>query len=339
MFKDCKTANETHKTLVKIIKNTSLSDIQEEIAKSFYNVDSIVKFIYIAIITNNNAILHGPGGFGKSQIIKAFFKFFNIEPIVVVGHSGMDVEALLGIPNIKKLTEESAYEIAFEKSVFAKPGVLILEEFLDVKPVVASALKDIITEGGYRRGDEFIPSKIGSIFICSNKSPDEVVVDLSTAAFYKERFPVSEYVIWSDYSSKAYLNLFDTVFGLDFNNKEKLQLVAEVCAISCTSDIIISPRIAINAAHLFLGTEDIESLNMISSLDLSKIDEIKSRLRIESQQKYLGVKFINLISLLLSAEAFFNKTFLSMTSLSIFGNFSYIASIFDSTLLILFLIE
>ncbi len=298
MFKDCNTSDETHNKLVEIVKRTKLIDIQKSIAEKFYNVDDIVKFIYTSIIAGGNGILHGPGGFGKSQVIKAFFNYFDIQPLIVLGHSGTDIESLLGIPNIKKLTEESIYEIAFENSIFSKPGILIFEEFLDVKPVVASALKDIITEGGYRRGDEFIPSKIGSMFICSNKSPDEVVIDFSTAAFYKERFPYSKYVAWDDYSAKSYLNLFKVVYKDEFEANEKaFRLIAEICSSSCTPDTVISPRISLDAVEIFKVDNDVESLHNISSLNLSKIDEIKSRLRIEDQYKRLNSNFSELIDL------------------------------------------
>jgi hypothetical protein len=221
----------------------------------------------------------------------------------VVGHSGTDVESLLGIPNIKKLTDDSIYEIAFENSVFSKPGILIFEEFLDVKPAVASALKDIITEGGYRRGDEFIPSRVGSMFICSNKAPDEVVIDFSTAAFYKERFPYSKYVIWNEYSGQEYLNLFKLVYGDRYKEEESaFKLIAELCAVSCTSDSIISPRMAFSAMDLFLINKDIKILDMVSAINTNRLDEIQHKLRLEKQFQHLNSKFIDLIDIISDME-------------------------------------
>ncbi len=295
MFEACNTAKETREELIKIVSSVNLITIQNSIAKEFYNVDDVIEFLYNAIIAGGNGILHGPGGFGKSEITKAFFKYFGITPLIVVGHSGTDIESLLGIPNIKKLTDESVHEIAFEKSVFSKAGILIFEEFLDVKPSVASALKDIITEGGYRRGDEFIHSKVGSMFICSNKAPEEVVIDFSTAAFYKERFPYSKYVIWNDYSSIVYLDLFKLVYS-DIFEKEisSFKLIAELCAGSCSSDVIISPRMAFNTINLFLINKDVNSLNMITSIDTSKINEIQTALRLEEEHKHLNTKFLDL---------------------------------------------
>ena len=303
MFETCNTAKETREELIKLVSSVNLVDVQKSIAKEFYNVEDVVEFIYNTIIAGGNAILHGPGGFGKSEITKAFFKYFDITPLVVVGHSGTDIESLLGIPNIKKLTEESIHEVAFENSVFSKPGILIFEEFLDVKPSVASALKDIITEGGYRRGDELIPSKIGSMFICSNKAPDEVVIDFSTAAFYKERFPYSKYIIWSDYSSKEYLNLFKLVYKDKFEEDEaSFKLIAELCSGSCNADTIISPRMAFNTMNLFLIKKDTKLLDMVASIDTSKLNEIQTKLRLERQYEHLNFKFEALIKLVSSLK-------------------------------------
>ena len=303
MFESCSTAKDTRNELIKIVRDKELKEVQKHIAKEFYNVDSVVEFLYNSILAGGNGILYGPGGFGKSEITKAFFKFYDISPLVMVGNSGTDIEALLGIPDIKKLTEESIYEIAFEKSIFGKAGVLILEEFLDVKPTVAAALKDIITEGGYRRGDEFIPSKVGLIFICSNKSPDEVVIDFSTAAFYKERFPYSKYIIWSDYSSHSYLELFKLKYSDIFEQEEKsFKLLAELCSGSCNPSIIISPRIAFSTVNLFMLNKDVHALEMISSIDTTKLNEIETKLRLEYQYKHLNSKFVTLTQLVSSLK-------------------------------------
>ncbi len=295
MLESCKTSQETFDNIAAIVEKIPLKEVQQAISENFYNVDDIVEFLYLTLTSKGNGILHGPGGFGKSQVTKAFLDFYDIPTIVKVGHSGMDIESLLGIPNMKKLTEESIYEVAFENSVFLLPGVLILEEFLDVRPTVAAALKDILTEGGYRQGNQFIDSRIGSVIICSNKSPEEVSVDLSTAAFYKERFPYSLNVFWDDFSVNSYLNLFKTVYDDINQNIDLYKLIAEICSASCFSDTTISPRIAFKAVDIFKVSENIESLKLISSLDLSKIDEIRAKLNQEKQFILLNKKFTKLI--------------------------------------------
>ena len=306
-FKNCTNSTETYALVAKIVSNTKLAEVQKALSEKFYNIDNVVEFLYLTFTAKGNAILYGPGGFGKSNITKAFLNFFNIPIITKVGHSSMDVESLLGIPNIKKLTEESKYEISFENSVFNIPGVLILEEFLDVRPTVAAALKDVLTEHGYREGNTFTPSKNGPIVICSNKSPDEVSTDLSTAAFYKERFPYSLYVLWDEYKAIDYFNLYSILYDTSKEDSNKFKLLAEICAASNKNDVIISPRIAIKALELFEQAHTINNLKYISSIDLSKIDEIHHKLTVDRQYKHLHSKFDSLKRELLNFNNFSNE--------------------------------
>lgn len=277
-FSTCTTSKDTYNKVAEIVKSKSLDEVKAHIAKKFFNVDDVVEFLYIVLTSQGNGILHGPGGFGKSQITKEFLSFYGIPVSVKVGHSAMDVEALLGIPNIKKLTEESEYEIVFEKSIFNIPSVIILEEFLDVRPTVASALKDIITEGGYRQDDRFIASRSGPMIICSNKSPEEVSIDLSTAAFYKERFPYSSYVCWDKFTKEYYHKLFGTVFDDVDTYKQQYELLSTICAYSSVNDNIVSPRVAIKARDAYITTNKVTSLRYIPSLDFSKIEEVQKEL-------------------------------------------------------------
>jgi len=286
-FEDCQTSEETYDLVARIVSNTRLSDVQETLAKQFYNIDDVVEFLYLTCVSKGNAILHGPGGFGKSAITKAFFEYFNIPIITKVGHSSMDVEALLGIPNMKQLMENSKYTVAFENSMFIYQGVLILEEFLDVRPTVAAAMKDVITEGGYRQDNKFMSSRNGPMIICSNKSPEEVSTDFSTAAFYKERFPYSKYVIWNSFTMSDYMELFNTIYSIPEIQREHYMLIAGLCAESNTFENIISPRLAIKAVDIYMKSGKIDSITYISSINISKLDEISNKISIARNSKYL----------------------------------------------------
>jgi hypothetical protein len=277
----CKTSEEVKNAIAKRVGSVRLSVVKEDLSKKFYAMDNAIEALYYAMLTSNNIVLYGAGGFGKSKLTEEFLNYFGIPHFVKVGHSGMDVEALLGIPNIKKLMEESEYKVAFEKSVFANKGALVLEEFLDVRPTVAAALKDIITEGGLREGDKLIASKIGPIIICSNKTPDEMAIDRSTAAFYKDRFPFSVNVIWESFLTSDYLNLFKTVKAdIVEENLSSMKLIAEICSFS-SLDKAVSPRVALEALNLFLESKSINSLKFIAELNLSEVREIKNRLRMQ----------------------------------------------------------
>lgn len=277
--KECTDSEATYTHIQKVVSSVPLSKVITDLSTKFYKSNEVIEFLYSVLTSRGNGILHGPGGFGKSHITKEFLKYYNIDSVVKVGNSSTDVESLLGIPNIEKLTKDSEYNVAFNKSVFSIPGVLILEEFLDVKPTVAAALKDILSEGGYRQGNEFTKSLIGPIIICSNKTPEEVSVDLSTAAFYKERFPYSSYVCWEDFSYTAFFEFFKLLYGDEVDTMDQYQLLADICSTSCTNDNIISPRLAIKARDLFISSGNIKSLKYISSIDYSKIETVEYNLK------------------------------------------------------------
>ena len=274
-FEKCESSLETTELVKSIVSKVPLSKVQKDLSKQFHNAEKTIEVLYHAFTTGSNAILYGPGGFGKTEITSAFLRYFKIPSFVKVGYSGMDVEALLGIPNIKKLMDESEYKVAFEKSVFNNSGVLVLEEFLDVKPTVAAALKDILTSGGLRDGDNLIPSKIGPVIICSNKSPDDVSTDDSTAAFYKERFPLSLYVTWDNFRVSDFMKLYELSFGEE--HLEDLRLIAEICAVSGE----VSPRIALKAAQIFITSESLDAIQYVGNLNMSRVEFIQEKLRVE----------------------------------------------------------
>lgn len=251
----------------------SLKEIKLALSEDFYNMDHVIEALYYGLTTGKNVILYGPGGFGKSQIVKKFLEITEISSQTIVGNEDTEVDALLGIPNIEKLTKESTYEIAFEKTVFCNEGVLILEEFLDVRPTTAAALKDILSEGGYRRGEEFIESMISSVIICANKSPEEVSVDNSTAAFYKERFPIRVEVAWNSYKTEDYVEFLQLIRD-DYKELSSYYEVLAEIASRTSMDNIVSPRVVKDAADLLSIHKDITVLQYVDGLDTMSIDQI-----------------------------------------------------------------
>jgi len=286
-------SHETKLKIATIVSKVPLQTVISHFREKFYMVDNTIELLYTISTSKSNGILYGPGGFGKTEVTKEFFEYFNIPVSVKVGYEDMDVEGLLGVPNMKKLLEESEYVTAFEKSVFNNPGVLILEEFLDVRSSTAIALKDILTEGGLRQGNKFTPSKIGPIIICSNKDPEVKSVDDSSSAFYKERFPCSLFVAWESYSRNNYENLFRTVFANYEELEDTLSVVAGLCSKSSVNKIV-SPRIAMEAAKVAV-TSGIIALKFFSDIDTTNIDEVSFELKQLSNVKVLK-SLINKVS-------------------------------------------
>ena len=260
----------------------SIVEIQEALRSRFFNAEKVIDIIYTAVILKKNLVLWGDGGFGKSEITKAVLELMKKPVNVIVGYEDMDVEALIGLPNMDKLLKDSKYEVAFENSVFVNKGVLIFEEMADVRPATAAALKDILTEGGYRRGSEFVKSNIDVVIACTNKSPAAISDNASLAALYEERFPLNLRVEWNSYTRDDYFKLL-TLSEYDEKKRTDLFVLAELLS---KSPELISPRIALHAKDIVLNF-GIDKLWVLPKIDTSIIEDVKRNQSILAEKEYL----------------------------------------------------
>jgi hypothetical protein len=269
---DCSTNKDVSQKIQERVRSISVEELIKDLSKEFVFHEEPTRKIYAALATNKNAILYGPGGYGKSVLVKAICKKLSIPVSYKIGYKDMGVEELLGVPNMKKLLDESKYETAFENSIFSKPSILILEEFLDASPATAAALKDILTERGFREGNGKKESLIASVIITGNRSPLSMSIDDSTAAFYMERFPFTHEMVWKTHDEKDYLKFFNTYYENEIYNKyaKELIIISKLCSKNPTR---ISPRVAIQAADtvMALGIDFISTINSIKSELLSEV--------------------------------------------------------------------
>ena len=281
------------------LQSIGLSKLKEDVGKYFFDMDSVVEALYVALTSGLNIILHGPGGFGKTQIVKKFLEISGLKCSTIVGYEDMEVDGLLGVVNIKKLTEEAIYEICFEKSVFRNPGVLVLEEFLDARPSTAAALKDILTEGGMRRGTELVESLISSVIICTNKSPDEMSTTSSSAAFYRERFPIVVHVAWRSFDTHTYLKYLNHIKPTECQAMfQEYTIIAELAARTSAKGLIVSPRIVKYASDLIDIHKSLTCLNNLAGIDTSEIDDAIKSCQAKSEKLRVSDLVSNIKSLI-----------------------------------------
>jgi MoxR-like ATPase len=232
------------------------------------------KALYTGLANNMNVLLSGSGGYGKSSLIRFVLEYFGIPYTIVAGYKDMPVDALLGLPDMRKLLEDSSYQIKFEESAFYSPGILVGEEFTDILPATAAALKEILTSKGFHTKTGKIESLISTMIVAGNKSANEIADDDSKKAFYKERFPLQEHVGWENHSKENYMKFLKLKFPdakaelLNF-----LSYLFENNHLECNNTI--SPRIAGEIAKVYLK----DGLNFISSfsVDLEHFNKVKEQ--------------------------------------------------------------
>jgi len=260
----CRNQEEVREFVSSKVKTMTAEEVIKKLPQ-FIKMDEAIRSVYLGLLTNTNVVLYGPGGYGKTDIVVAVCGLFDIPVYTKVGYEDMMPEELIGIPNMARLIEDSEYVVSFDKSVFANPGILILEEFLDCNPKTAITLKDIITSGGFKDGESFTPSLIGTIVITGNKDPEQLATSDSLKALYIERFPVRCLVKWDTHYDSDYLRLFMSK-GLELDDTQKI--VASVCSASS-----ISPRGALDTIRI-ANQAGLSFLPLISSLNTGKLDYV-----------------------------------------------------------------
>ena len=119
----CTTNEEVSTAIKNRVKSVKFEDLILQLSETSVFHEEATKKIYAALATGNNALLYGPGGFGKSVLVKRICEVLGLPIIYKVGYKGMMPDELFGVPNMKILMEESRYETAFENSLFSKPGI------------------------------------------------------------------------------------------------------------------------------------------------------------------------------------------------------------------------
>jgi hypothetical protein len=208
----------------------------------FVFVDKLKSAMEIAFKTNENIILYGKGGHGKSEFTEAFFKDKGITPFVKTLGSGTTTDSLFGGIDIQLFEKTGKIEYLVENS-FMNFEYVVLEELFDSPDYILEQLKDILTSKRFRNGTQIFPLKTKLIVCCTNKTRDEFSKNDSLRALM-ERFPLEIKVEWPNYTQVSYSYLFKEVMGKGY--KELEYILAKLHQSGTT----VSPRIAIKAARM-----------------------------------------------------------------------------------------
>lgn len=315
-LESCKTNEEVCNLVSERVNSIPYKELSDEVEKHFIFQAQATNAIYTGLTTNINVFLSGPGGYGKSSLIKFILNFYRIPYNVVVGYKDMPVDALLGIPNMDKLLKESKYEINFKESIFCKPGILIGEEFTDILPSTAAALKDILIERGMHTREGKVESLIACMILAANKSSAEVIDDESKRAFYKERFPLEVKVTWDSHTARDYYKLLK----LKFPDAEHslLFFMAKMLEDNHASfNNTVSPRIACLITEVYLK----KGIKFISHfpINTANIEALKSLADKEYNTKSVSKLMKEVIFLIYSMKTAKDHKLLALYSLKKLG--------------------
>lgn len=246
-----------------------LNQLKREFAKHFVKFEEVLFVLYTAYQSNENVVLYGPPGHGKSEMSEFFFKCMGHKPYVKSMNSQSDVEDLFGPYDIVKYKEEGVMEHRIEDS-FMSHEYVILEEGFDAPANILSSKKDVLTSKKFRNGSQVAELKTKMIVICTNLSKEEIAVNDSVRAL-TERFPLSLRVVWDSYNFQDFRELFEvTCPNIDIGYRSKM---ASIISKSMEKGHSISPRTAVKSLKMYTKS-GIDCLRYIEGFNQSMINEI-----------------------------------------------------------------
>ena len=267
--------------LIQIISAEGCSEAQSKVVdklnESTINQEKLVDIIFKGIELKSNVLLYGRGGHNKSQgtiSVLSEMKAIGLidsDPFVMTFGDGLTEEALFGGLDVKKFSEEGVMEYLVKNS-FLEHEIVVIEELFDGPPQVLLALKDVLTSGYLRKGNQKHKSKVKTIIALTNKSKESFSEDDSLEAL-AQRFAYTLKVEWDSYNKSDFIKLFEKVLGPEEVklNASKLYVLADIIAQNnAAQDSFVSPRTAISAAKLYIAGGDLNYISDISPKILSK---------------------------------------------------------------------
>jgi MoxR-like ATPase len=235
--------------------------------KHFINSDDVANILCLSMEQMENVVLYGRGGHGKSVMTEEFFKFQGIEPYVKSLGKGTMIEDLLGGLKIKEFQDDGKLEYKVENS-FMNHEYVVFEEAFDAPLQVLEQLKDILSSGFFRNGNQTFELKTKMIVVCTNRTRHELEEDDSIKALM-ERFPFELKVEWDDYSANEYNKMFTKVLKRDLI--EFAAMIEEANKVR-----FISPRTAVKAAKVYTEC-GLDELKYVAGFSAGVVDALQEK--------------------------------------------------------------
>ena len=263
--------------------------VKKKLDERFIETDDIASIVSLAFQGNKNAILFGPGGFGKSGMIgyiteslfspqhcsncKDKFEQDNLSKkeiskkpfceeseecgknrvFIQSFGEGMSEDRLYGGMDFKHFDDHREMRFKPEHS-FLNYECAIFEEIFDAPPVVLLSLKDTLTARELRNGEQRFPMKTRCIIALTNKEPNEISSLGPSAHALVERFPLQLNVTWNKFNEPQWKKLFNKVKPRQ--HKEIKDKLAGITALVHERGGFVSPRTAVHALETAIINSD-----------------------------------------------------------------------------------
>jgi len=250
--------------------------------KNFVQTDEVAEAFKLGLASGKNILMHGVGGYGKSEMTNAVLANA-IAPDIRVWKSQLHVEStissLYGGIDMKTLRETGEERYRVKWSILTS-DVAILEEMLDAPPAVLASLKTLFTERALLNGGQRVESQCKLAIALTNRTPEEIIQLGRSEAATLERFPIQLEVAWKKDNADARLKLYKTVHFENGNGRETEKLTRR--------ELSELPRL-VRAVRF---TEDYLRKKAAFSVELKKLHLISPRLDIWADQLAQAAAFL-----------------------------------------------
>ena len=238
-------------------------DIESVLKKKFTKSEKFAKALKIAIDNEENLIVFGPGGYGKSDMIREILTAAGIMNKSFIMSCGEDTDEskLYGGIDIPAMKEgKLRYNI---KDSFINYPIVVFEELLDAQVNALLSLKDTLEAREFRKGSQRKKIRTKMVIALTNRSPEEVSQMGPYAEALMQRFRIELEHKWSSHTRQDYLELLDGRFNPRTDKEKKIiNTMSGILETISKKKECICPRIAIAATKVALsaGSSSMEDI-------------------------------------------------------------------------------
>lgn len=278
----------------KIVFQEKYNLVSKALNEEFIFTDDVAHVLTTGYLTGLHVILHGKGGYGKSEMSRiGLHALAASEPKVFTASVGTTVDEIFGGVNVKLLKDPGILAYLAEHSFLNSPYAII-EEALDAPSSALASMKQAISSGyiSDNSGNYKIANKL--IVMCTNKDPKDFVEDPSIEALM-QRFPLQVEVKWPNHDQQTLKRFLIKKREKLFLSNDDIEFLTELLySISWGVGSMISPRTMLDAAKTYVFGGGVMGLNYIQGLSVPDLErfislEKETKMKARARRVFNGV--------------------------------------------------